>query len=113
MRVPALFPASDALAVRWLCVGWALAFVLGFVPWVASDGTGYYAYTRSLALDGDLDFANEYREMPFPHTPLNPAQQVIAATGYSFNPFSIGPGLLWLPGFALAHLFVRLGPGGP
>jgi|GEM_PF-575200 len=113
MRVPALFPASDALAVRWLCVGWALAFVLGFAPWVASDGTGYYAYTRSLALDGDLDFANEYREMPFPHTPLNPAQQVIAATGYSFNPFSIGPGLLWLPGFALAHLFVRLGPGGP
>jgi hypothetical protein len=111
LRLRGIFPASDGLAIRWLCAGWALGFALGFAPWVASDGTGYYAYTRSLVIDGDLDFANEYREMPFPHTPLNPDQQVVAATGYSYNPFSIGPGLLWLPGFALAHLFVLLGPG--
>ena len=104
-------PAADRRAVAWLCAAWALAFALAFAPWVASDGTGYYAYTRSLALDGDLDFANEYRDMPFPHTPVNPDQLVVPATGLSLNPFSIGPGLLWLPGFALAHLFVGLGPG--
>lgn len=110
-RGAAVAGAADRRAVAWLCAAWALAFALAFTPWVASDGTGYYAYTRSLALDGDLDFANDYRDMPFPHTPANPEQLVVPATGLVLNPFSIGPGLLWLPGFALAHLFVTLGPG--
>ncbi len=107
--VPQLRLDSDRRAVAWLCAAWLVAFAVGFAPWVASDGTGYYAYTHSLAFDHDLAFANEYREMPFPHVPR---QLEVAATGYTFNPFSIGPGLLWLPGFALADLFVRYGPGG-
>ena len=111
-RVPLLRLESEQRAVGWLCAVWAVTFAIGFAPWVASDGTGYYAYTRSLILDGDLNFGNEYREMPFSHTPLNPEQLVIAATGHYVNPYSIGPGLLWVPGFVLADLFVRYGPGG-
>ncbi len=110
--IPALRPEDDRRAIGWLCAAWAVSFAIGFAPWVASDGTGYYAYTRSLALDGDLNFANEYSEMPFPHAPRNLEQLRVAATGMYHNPFSIGPGLLWLPGFAVADLFVRYGPGG-
>lgn len=108
---PALRPDGDGRAVAWLCAAWAAAFALAFAPWVASDGTGYYAYTRSLVLDGDLSLANDYVGMPFPHAPTNLAVLPPTATGLAYNPFSIGPGLLWLPGFALADAFVRLGPG--
>lgn len=103
--------AADRRAAAWLCAAWALTFALGFAPWVASDGTGYYAYTRSLARDGDLSFANDYTAMPFPHAPTNADQLIVPATGLALNPFSIGPGLLWLPAYALADGFVQLGPG--
>ncbi len=108
--VPALRIDRDTRAAAWLCSAWLLTFVTGFAPWVASDGTGYYAYTRSIMLDGDLNFHNEYREMPFPHTPRDPANYGVTSTGAAMNPFAIGPGLLWLPGFGLAHLFVQLDP---
>ena len=30
-------------------------------PYIRGDGNGYYAYVRSVVIDGDLRFENEYR----------------------------------------------------
>jgi hypothetical protein len=66
---------------------------------IGSDGIGYYAYARSIWLDGDLDFANEFeRLLPASAPPPTPT-----ATGLTRNQFALGPGLLWSPFFLAAH----------
>ena len=67
------------------------------------DGYYYYIYLRSLQVDGDLDFGNEYQQwgnqFGFGKSP----------TGYHRNIFGIGPALLWAPFFLLTHLLALLG----
>ena len=72
---------------------------------VASDGIFYYSPLHSLVVDGDLDFANEYRVLGAPAGYFQRTE-----TGRLPNNFSIGPALLWLPWFVLAHLLGALGP---
>ena len=72
---------------------------------VASDGIFYYTPLHSLVVDGDLDFANEYRVLGAPAGYFQRTE-----TGRLPNNFSIGPALLWLPWFVLAHLLGALGP---
>lgn len=72
------------------------------------DPVGYYAWLRSAAFDGDLDFENEYRalvphEVLVPFSPVDP-DAPRTATGRVPNVFSLGPGLLWAPFVALGHL---------
>ena len=67
---------------------------------VGGDGVGYYAYLPSVILDRDLDFANQYAVL------LPPGHHLLTlrtSTGLSFNYWPIGPALLWLPFFLLAH----------
>lgn len=66
---------------------------------IGSDGIGYYMYTRSIALDGDLHFANEYGAL-YPGIALDGLR---TPTGHIANHYAIGPGLLWLPFFLAAH----------
>ncbi len=69
-----------------------------------SDGFYYYSYTVSLVLDGDLDFSNQYR---LNKGWANPTYgYLVSKTGRPVNPCGIGLGLIWLPAFVLAHLFV-------
>ncbi|MCP4421844.1 MAG: hypothetical protein GY805_34965 [Chloroflexi bacterium] len=63
---------------------------------VGSDGVKYYAILRSLVLDQDFDFANDF-------SLLDVAGSTVEATGKVANPFAIGTALLWLPFFLLAH----------
>lgn len=72
---------------------------------LGGDGVSYYVYTRSLAMDGDLDFTNEYT-----------AYGLIARgdlalptrTGLRRSIFAVGPGLLGLPFFALGEGVARV-----
>ena len=67
---------------------------------VGGDGVGYYAYLPSVVLDRDLDFANQYSAL------LPPGHHLLTArtpTGLSFNYWPVGPAILWLPFFLLAH----------
>lgn len=92
-----------------LLVGvWALSTLLFFTPVIQHDGTGYYAYVRSLFVDGDLRFANELDPLrsPFRTTDLSYST---TATGYTPNPWSVGPALLWTPFWLLAHLLTGVG----
>lgn len=86
----------------WLVVIWALSTVVLFTADVQGDGVGYYAYIRSVFIDGDLQFANEFNETlsPFAFVPSYP---IYGPTGYTVNPWSIGPALLQVPFWIIAH----------
>ncbi len=61
------------------------------------DGYYYYVYLRSLQVDGDLDFTNEYREWG------NPFHLGQTTTGKARNIFGVGPALLWSPFFVVSQ----------
>jgi len=68
---------------------------------IGSDGVLYYEYTRSLVLDGDLDFADEQQHFSrYPGVGPAPAPTV---TGRLPNRMPIGTGLVWIPFFVVAH----------
>jgi hypothetical protein len=66
---------------------------------VGSDGTYYYVYVRSLVIDRDLSFANEYAYYRLPAAAAAPTP-----TGLAPNKYAIGPAILWMPFFLAAHL---------
>ena len=66
------------------------------------DGYYYYIYLRSLQVDGDLDFGNEYAEWG------NPFRFGKTETGRPRNVFGVGPALLWAPFFGVTHGVVAL-----
>jgi hypothetical protein len=58
------------------------------------NGLGYYAWLRSLLIDGDWDFSNEFAE----HNPLQhyvPPPQYRTPLGRPANQWSVGPACLW------------------
>jgi len=64
---------------------------------VGSDGIKYYAILRSMVLDQDFDFANDFAL-------FETTGPIVESTGKAANPFAIGTALLWLPFFLLAHI---------
>lgn len=65
---------------------------------VASDGVGYYSFLRSIVIDHDLDFSNEYA-----HYQIETSFYGLTPTGRAANKYAIGTALLWLPFFLVAH----------
>jgi hypothetical protein len=65
---------------------------------VASDGIYYYSTLRSVVVDRDLDFENEYRVLGAPEGYFHRTE-----TGRLPNNFSVGPALLWAPAYLLVH----------
>jgi Flp pilus assembly protein TadD len=65
----------------------------------AGDDAGYYAYLRSIFFDGDIDFINERH---YAHA------EKLTPTGYVFNNWQIGQGLLYFPFFIIGHLLALL-----
>jgi hypothetical protein len=104
-RLPRLWPSTDRRAYNWLLVLFAITVVLAFTPTIKSDGIGYYVYLRSLMLDGDVHFGNDYRGWPDQQTPDEHVTPQ-TATGYYVNYFAIGPALLWSPLYGAAHAIV-------
>jgi hypothetical protein len=64
------------------------------------DVIGYYSYLRSLAIDHDLDFANDFTLFGWPSKANEKT-----SLGLTANPWSVGPAILWAPAFAAGHLF--------
>lgn len=84
------------------CCSYTLGvFHIGNSIW--GDSHYYFAYARSLVMDGDIDFANESVEpgFAFPN-----GVNVIEKTGRVANNFSPGTGILWIPAFAISQLAV-------
>ena len=71
---------------------------------VASDGVHYFATLRSIVVDGDLDFENEYRILGAQEGYFLPTE-----TGRLPNNFSVGPALLWSPTYLMVHGLGHIG----
>lgn len=68
---------------------------------IASDGKSYYAWLRSLALDRDLDFRNDFR-LIYPPDPL-PDTLLRTPRGLVINKYPVGVALIEVPGFVVGH----------
>lgn len=68
-------------------------FIVGTA--VYGDGRYYYATTRSLVLDGNLDFTNEYTFFKINEHQL--------PTGFQANKYPPGPSFLWVAPFFIIH----------
>ena len=95
-----------------------LLFLLFFLtlpfvnPWVRGDGVGYYAYLRSLLIDHDLRFENDYLagNQSFLMSRVDANGRILpqfyTPTGYVENHFTVGPAILWAPALVLVHAAV-------
>jgi len=81
-----------------------LAFQLQLGARLQSDGFYYFAYLRSLAFDGDVNFTNDYKLLGLDD---KPQLFVPTATGHAQSAASIGPAILWAPFFGAGHLVAR------
>jgi len=132
-RIQLLAPNSQARSLRLHY--WILGFVLlyelflfgFFVRWawcrrtpeqpltlagetlvVNGDGYGYYAWLRSLLLDRDWNFGNEFDE----HNPRGEyVPDTTTAIGKRANHYPVGPALLWAPAAITTHLLRTNVPG--
>ena len=99
---------------RWvLLLLFVLQFAVSFDPSkLAWDGTFYYAFTRSLILDGDLRLRNDlllsYEVTPSAEFVDQQFENKLTPTGRVDNPFAIGTALLWAPWFAAIYGLARL-----
>lgn len=101
------FVCIAALAIPLFLAATAAKLVMGRSKALfVSDGFYYYAYTVSLVLDQDVNFANQYQ---FNQGLANRGlMKIVPQTGYPENMFAIGAGLVWLPSFFVTHLIVML-----
>src|SRR5262249_25771014 len=76
---------------------------------MSSDGIEYYAYVRSVAVDGDIEFTNEFDpDVPFRFVPTWLIHNE-TPTGYSRNLASVGPAVVWAPFYLAGDGLARLG----
>jgi len=81
-----------------------IAFPVLFKPWIhGADTIGYYAWLRSLIIDGNLQTADEFEHYDMGW--LNSYTD----TGLRDNPGAVGSALLWTPWFLTAHGSTLLG----
>jgi hypothetical protein len=95
---------------RWAAAGLVMLAVLFFTPGMSADGVEYYAYVRSLAVDGDIEFTNEFKD---PAVPFERVPEWLATnrspTGYAQNLASVGPAIVWAPLYLVGGLVARAG----
>lgn len=84
---------------------WALLMTPAGPTW---DAAFYYAYTRSVIFDFDLEIENDL-ELGYPTASRDFANkqldEVKTETGRVASPFAIGTSILWLPIYGLLRLF--------
>jgi hypothetical protein len=83
-------------------------------PWVRGDGVGYYAYARSLVIEGHLNFEKDWQHgnESFAMGRVDENGRVRAdqytTTGHIANLWAVGPSILWAPFLVITHLGVLL-----
>jgi hypothetical protein len=84
-------------------------------PRVSADGTGYYAFARSLLIDHNLQFKGDWKDLrTLPAPWQRDAQGRIVGTnyytktGHLANPYTVGPAILWSPFLLTVHAAVLM-----
>ena len=84
---------QSLVPVLLLATGFALSVVLLLNIYLSSpDSAAYYSVPRSILIDHDLDFQNEYLHFDF-----QPNMFYLSGHQRLSNDWPIGAGLLWLP----------------
>jgi hypothetical protein len=73
---------------------------------ILSDGKNYYIWARSLLLDRDIDFRNDYRIL-YSQDTLPPEASVVTPAGHVVDKYPLGMAFLEAPGFVIGHLTAR------
>jgi hypothetical protein len=94
-----------SLAFLAACVATAVVgAMLGKSPrLITGDAIGYYAWLRSISLDRDIEFTNDYRLL-YPPDPIPEEFGARTATGLARNKYPPGLAIVEAPGFAAGHL---------
>lgn len=92
-------PAFILLLVTVVYILGFFAHALYLRKTVYGDGIFYYSWLRSVVIDHDINFQNEYAYFHI-QQPTTPQQ-------LPGNKYSVGPALLWFPTFLWIHVFVR------
>lgn len=66
---------------------------------VYGDGIFYYSWVRSMVVDHNINFTNEYEYFHI--------NQPLTATGLVANKYAIGPALLWTAPFIVTHAILH------
>ena len=75
---------------------------------ILDDGKNYYIWARSIVLDHDIDFRNDYQVMSASDSsPLPWESAVRTPAGYVVNKYPVGMAILETPGLLLGHLIAR------
>jgi Dolichyl-phosphate-mannose-protein mannosyltransferase len=74
------------------------------------NGLGYYAWLRSLLIDGDWDFDNEFDEHNL-YGHYVPPPQFRTPLGRRANQWSVGPACLWAVTVVPGHFFLKASGG--
>lgn len=74
---------------------------------IASDGKTYYIWLRSLAIDHDLDFRNDY-QLIFPPDPVPSDTGLLTPRGLAVNKYPVGVAVVEVPGFIVGHAIALL-----
>ncbi|MCU0532407.1 MAG: hypothetical protein MUD14_00645 [Hydrococcus sp. Prado102] len=105
------------LYILFLLTIFAIAIlILGISAWrgnspdlIVSDGNGYYAWIRSIFIDGDINFQNDFEKLYFPDPPPIDLNRR-TPNGLVPNQYPIGVAILEIPGFLLGHVVALLTP---
>jgi len=89
---------------RLLAAIFVVGLLLLFKPWVHGfDGVAYYAWLRSVVIDGDLDVGNEFTHYGYP------SERPRTETGLTYSEYAVGSAVLWSPPFLLVHALSLVG----
>jgi hypothetical protein len=94
-----VFLASVGMSVASLVYGDNEVLIL-------SDGRDYYVWARSILLDGDIDFRNDYQVIYAPDT-LPSQSAVLTPAGHTLNKYPVGMAIVETPGLLLGHVIAR------
>jgi len=73
---------------------------------ILSDGKNYYIWARSVLIDHDVDFQNDYQAMYGPG-PFPPESAVRTPAGHVVDKYPVGMAILEVPGFVIGQLTAR------
>ena len=80
-------PVSQRLDAILLIALFLICFRLFFILWITGDGLSYFSYLRSIVVDGDLNFRNEFSYVETWGTGSINCGGELTATGYVGNCF--------------------------
>ena len=113
-RVPRVARVPRGVAPRaprwhgWLLWALMLATLPLVNPHIRSDGNENYAYVRSIIIDHDLRFDDEYARGEDAFRAAMAGDVRLSPAGYRRNPARVGPSVLWTPFFLAGHVAAQM-----